>query len=146
MTESELIAQVVQDIRELSGALDRVGETIAESEGQTHARWQLLSAATTGDKTVSQLARRLGLVRQSVQRVADALVQERLVAYKKNPSHSRAPHVRLTPAGKRVLKRLEKRARRFRGLVSKNTTKRSLADLRETVAKLRDAVATAEGD
>ena len=74
ITEPALNAFLVEDVFELSGAFRREGRIIARAEGQTHARWQLLNAALGGDKTVSQIARRLGLARQGVRRVADILV------------------------------------------------------------------------
>ena len=143
-TELELIGLLEEDIFELSGALERVAELIARREGQTHARWQVLKAAASGDETVSQLARRVGRVRQSVQRVADILVDEGLVAYTENPDHKRSPLVGLTRAGSRVLGRLTKRSRRFYGLVAKKTTKRGLGDLRRSVRDLADIVGSLE--
>ena len=146
ITEPELIALLVEDVFELSGALRRVGHIIARAEGQTHARWQLLNAALGGDKTVSQIARRLGLARQGVQRVADILVSEGLALYKSNPDHKRAPLVEASRQGKRVLKRLTKKSRRFRELVGKKTTKRSLANLRGAILTLSEIVIRAEHD
>ena len=50
--------------------------------------------------TVARIARTLGLARQSVQRVADALEAGGLVAYADNPHHRRARLVGLTSAGR----------------------------------------------
>jgi DNA-binding MarR family transcriptional regulator len=144
MTETEVISFLVEEVFELSGALGRVGRVIARSEGQTHPRWQVLSAASGGDRTVSQLARRLGQTRQSVQRLTDLLVSEGLVAYRSNPNHKRSPFVELTREGKRVFGRLTRRSRHFRELVAKKTTKRGLASLRESVGKLAEVVLEVE--
>ena len=146
ISESEIISLLVEDVFELSGALRRVGQVIAKAEGQTHARWQLLNAASGGGMTVAQLAKRLGLARQSVQHMSDVLVSERLLTYKDNPSHRRSPHVELTAGGRRVLKRLTNRSRRFRDLVAKKTSKRGLGNLREGIVKLSDTVASIERD
>ena len=146
ITEAELISFLMEDVFELSGNLRRVGQIIARGEGQTHARWQFLNAAAAGDSTVSDLARRLGLVRQSVQRVADVLVEEGLVAYKDNPHHRRSSLVGLTREGRAVLKRLTRRSQRFRDLVSKKTTKRGLAELRDGVHRLSENVQQVERD
>jgi DNA-binding MarR family transcriptional regulator len=46
----------------------------------------------------------MGLARQSVRRVADALVEDRMAAYDDMSRHRRAQLVRVTPRGKRVLR------------------------------------------
>ena len=58
----------------------------------------------------------------------------------------RAPLVETSRQGKRVLKRLTRKSRRFRELVGKKTTKRSLASLREAILTLSEIVIRAEHD
>ena len=53
------------------------------------------------------LCDRLRLARQSVQRVADVLADDGLVAYEDNPRHRRAKLARLTPEGNRLLARID---------------------------------------
>ena len=52
---------------------------------------------------MAEIARRLRLKRQGVQRLADALADDGLVAYADNPRHRRAKLVRPTAAGLEVL-------------------------------------------
>ena len=87
----------------LNGILAAEGETLARPAGQTTARWQLLAAIEEAPATVAQIARTLGLARQSVQRVADALEGAGLVAYDANPRHRRARLVGMTEEGRVVL-------------------------------------------
>ena len=54
----------------LSGALGAAGDALARPAGQTSARWQVLAGAESGSMTVADIARMLGLQRQSIQRVA----------------------------------------------------------------------------
>ncbi len=56
-----------------------------------------------GRHTVADVARILGLARQSVQRVADLLESEGLIAYADHPRHRRAKLLVLTAAGQEVL-------------------------------------------
>jgi DNA-binding MarR family transcriptional regulator len=57
-----------------------------------------------GDRaTVPDIARRLGLQRQSVQRVADELVADGLARYEDNPRHRRSRLLVTTAAGKSAL-------------------------------------------
>lgn len=104
---------LVADVYELAGELERYGEASARSVGQSGARWKVLSAASVGGQTVAQLARRLGLARQSVQRVADVLESDGLVRYEANPDHQRSPIVALTTQGEQALARLSEAAARW---------------------------------
>lgn len=83
----------------LAGHLTAAGDQLAKPAGQTSARWQVLAAARRGDMSVAQIARVLGVARQGVQRLADVLEGEGLIAYADNPQHQRAKLVRLTEKG-----------------------------------------------
>ena len=87
----------------LGGLLTSEGDRLAAPAGQTSARWQVLAAAEHAPATVANIARALGLARQSVQRIADVLAREGLVAYDDNPDHARAKLVRLAPRGRTAL-------------------------------------------
>ena len=87
----------------LGGLLTSEGDRLAAPAGQTSARWQVLAAAEHAPATVANIARALGLARQSVQRIADVLAREGLVAYDDNPDHARAKLVRLAPRGRIAL-------------------------------------------
>lgn len=52
--------------------------------------------------TVSQLARRLGLSRQAVQRLTSDMASDKIVTFVDNPEDRRAMHVVLTERGKKV--------------------------------------------
>jgi DNA-binding MarR family transcriptional regulator len=77
--------------------------------GLTSARWQVLGAIENEPLSVARIARAMGLARQSVQRLADLLAAEGIVAYRDNPEHRRAKLVELTPLGRRRLDRLNRR-------------------------------------
>jgi DNA-binding MarR family transcriptional regulator len=77
-------------ILQLGGLLTAAGDTLARPAKQTSARWQVLAAVEHAPATVAQIARALGLARQSVQRLADLLSDEGLTAYDDNPDHARA--------------------------------------------------------
>src|SRR6476646_6993728 len=74
----------------LNGLVAAEGEALARPAGQTTARWQVLASVEDAPATVAQVARTLGLARQSVQRVADVLAAGGLVRYEDNPHHARA--------------------------------------------------------
>ncbi|AKU95737.1 Transcriptional regulator, MarR family [Labilithrix luteola] len=87
---------------EANRILRDAGEHLAAAAGQTHSRRMILQAAGEG-ATVPDIARRLGLQRQSVQRVADELVHEGLARYEDNPQHRRSQLLVVTKAGDAAL-------------------------------------------
>jgi len=109
--QADTVPLFIADIYELAGALRRRGEAIANAVGQTQARWQVLSAASDGRKTVPQIARRLGVSRQNVQRIADALVDESMARLVANPDHQISPYLVLTNSGQETLTALSRAAR-----------------------------------
>jgi DNA-binding MarR family transcriptional regulator len=96
-------AVLVADLYEAAGVMRRRGDRIASVAGQSQARWQLLSVVSEGTWTVPHAARRLGLTRQAVQRVADDLRAAGLVRTERNPNHQRSPLIVLTDAGREAL-------------------------------------------
>lgn len=109
MTSDEM-ALLVADVFEAAGALRRLGEHTAQAEGLTQARWQVLSVVSETALTVPQAARRLGVSRQNVQRVANDLVNLGHATYEANPDHRGSPLLTLTPRGHEVLAALTQRA------------------------------------
>jgi len=85
-------------------------EELSRSEKQSRARWEVLVAIGAG-RTVPTIARRMGIARQSVQRVADLLAEARLARFEPNPDHRRSPILRTTEEGSRLRERLERRLR-----------------------------------
>jgi DNA-binding MarR family transcriptional regulator len=97
---------LIADVYELAGRSRATSEALARSEGQTVARWHLMSAVSDGPRSVASAARRLGLQRQSVQRTAGQLVNDGLATLAPDPDDARAPLLSLTDAGHRALARL----------------------------------------
>jgi DNA-binding MarR family transcriptional regulator len=87
----------------LNRSLAAVGDTIAGAAGQTRARSECLQQIGDQPRSVATIAARLEMSRQSVQRVADLLVDDGLATYEENPQHRRAKLLVVTPAGRRAL-------------------------------------------
>src|ERR1700750_3312568 len=90
---SELVVLVFR----LNGMLTAAGDALAAPAGQTSARWRVLAAVEEAPMTVAQIARAWSLARQSVQRVADVLERDGLVAYEPNPAPRRGRLLRAPP-------------------------------------------------
>ena len=83
-------------------------EQMARRAGATRASWRVLAAVAERERTVPQLARRLGVKRQSVQRLADQLVESGRARYDANPDHRRSPLLMVTESGEAALKTLDR--------------------------------------
>jgi DNA-binding MarR family transcriptional regulator len=104
---AEALTELILEVFRLNGRLLTAGDRITSRFGQTSARWQVLGAIPDEPRSVADIARVMGLTRQSVQRTADLLAEDGLVEYAENPAHRRAKLVRLTPRGRRVLDRID---------------------------------------
>ncbi|WP_198170328.1 MarR family winged helix-turn-helix transcriptional regulator [Deinococcus arboris] len=94
------------DLYEAAGAARRVGELIAGTEHQTQVRWQTMYTIAAQRLTVPQVARRMGVSRQNVQRVVGDLERDGLVRFEANPDHRTSPLLVLTEEGQPILDRL----------------------------------------
>lgn len=88
-------------------AVLRHGDTANAPVGQSSARWRLLRAIDDGHTSVADAARFMGSSRQSVQRLADALIDEGLAEAAGQDDDRRLKLLRLTAEGQRVHDALE---------------------------------------
>lgn len=103
----EAFNDVLMRVLSLNGRFTAAGEELAKPAGQSLARWVVLAACEDAPLSVSGIARRLGLARQSVQRIADVLVSEGLCGYQDNPHHQRAKLLEISASGLAVLAQIE---------------------------------------
>jgi DNA-binding MarR family transcriptional regulator len=103
----ETFDALAQQMIQLTRLFTAAGERLTRPAGQTLARWLVLAEVKEGPATVAEIARRLRLARQSVQRIADLLEHDGLAAYEDNPRHRRAKLLRLTPDGHATLRAIE---------------------------------------
>jgi DNA-binding MarR family transcriptional regulator len=146
MEASEQYRLLMADVYELAGLSRRTSEAIARELGQTVARWHVLSVLSAGPCTVPATARRLGLTRQGVQRVAGDLLAARLLQASPNPDHLRSPLLTLTSRGQLVLEQLTQRSDAARGrlLHQAPITADDLAAARTTLRALLQSLATSD--
>ena len=104
--EMNALGELVIEIFRLNGVLLAEGDKLTRDVGLTSARWQVLGAIEVAGRplTVAEIARNMGLTRQSVQRLANELEGERLVAFAENPNHRRAKLVVPTEKGRRAFR------------------------------------------
>jgi DNA-binding MarR family transcriptional regulator len=133
-TEGDAFGEIILEVFRLNGRLIDAGDSIAAPVGQTSARWQVLGAVAGGPASVAQVAREMGLARQSVQRTADLLAADGLVRYADNPHHRRAKLVTMTPKGQRALDYIGRRQARWANRIG---GQHDLEQMRTAAAVLR---------
>ena len=138
-TESgDVLTDVVMRTFRLYGAFLDAAEVMTKPVGLTAAWWQVLGAVLREPLSVSGIAREMGLARQSVQRIADLLVDKGLAEYLPNPAHQRAKLVRPTDEGYAAIARLREAQHEWANRVSAQVFQR---DLRTTLATMTALVA-----
>jgi DNA-binding MarR family transcriptional regulator len=77
------------------------GDLLSADEGLTSARWQVLGAIALAERplTVPQIARRMGLTRQSVHATVNRLARDGFLELGPNADHRRSLLVGLTERG-----------------------------------------------
>lgn len=106
MTEGELFSTAAITSFKLNGQFLAVAEGLAKPAGLTASWWQVLGAVLHEPLPVSGIAREMGITRQSVQRIADLLVDKGLAEYRDNPAHRRAKLVAATAEGLAAVRRI----------------------------------------
>ena len=133
----EALRTLVLEIFRLNGALLRHGAALTAPLGQTQARWQVIGAVAEATRTVPQIARRMGMSRQSVQRVADLLVADGVLRFEPNPDHARSPLLQLTAEGERIEARLNDGGREWSVEIADGLPP---AELERTVDTVREVI------
>jgi DNA-binding MarR family transcriptional regulator len=136
-----LLPLIVADVFELAGRFRATGEDLARTVGQTQARWQVMSAASVGQHTVPQIARRLGVTRQNVQRIADLLVTERWARFEPNPDHRGSPFLILNARGQTALADLTRSAEAYHAKLARKLAGADVKAVHRGLKRLLDATA-----
>ncbi|HEX2884549.1 MAG TPA: MarR family transcriptional regulator [Candidatus Limnocylindria bacterium] len=131
--EQEILSALAKSTFRLNGRFLAIGEELARSTGLTASLWLVLGSVLREPRTVADIARDIGVARQSAQRTADLLVGRGLATYRPNPAHRRAKLLDPTPEGRRAIERIAPAhrayARRLTDTVGLEEAERLLAAL-----------------
>ncbi|GGK97894.1 MarR family winged helix-turn-helix transcriptional regulator [Streptomyces flaveus] len=103
----DLLSRSALGVFRLNGQFLSVAEELARPAGLTAAWWQVLGAILREPLPVSGIARAMGITRQSVQRIADLLVEKSLAEYTPNPAHRRAKLLTPTEEGRAAIAKID---------------------------------------
>lgn len=98
------LGNLIFETLRLAGRLTLSGDALMKDIGLTSARWQVIGVISflPSPRTVSELARTMGLSRQAIQRIVNDLRADDVVCLLPNPSHKRSPLVDLTEKGRKL--------------------------------------------
>jgi DNA-binding MarR family transcriptional regulator len=136
----EAFTDLLGQILGLARRFTVVGEALARPAGQTLARWLVLEAIDAAPATVARIARTMGLTRQSVQRLADVLVQDGLATYEDNPAHRRAKLLRIAPPGRAALRSIQTAQRAWSDALGAELGEADLRQAGAVLARVLQAV------
>lgn len=122
----------------LHGALVATGDEMVADLGLSTARWQVLGMIVDQPLSVSAIARRVGLARQSVQRTADRLAEDGFVHTIPNPDHRSAKLYHLTKQGERVMREVQDRQAEWANGMAEGLSKSNFSIALELVQTLLD--------
>jgi DNA-binding MarR family transcriptional regulator len=139
MTESQkgpVFTAIVLEAFKLGGLLVSEGDQMGSEYGISSARWKILGALSLAGEpqTVPQIARSMGLTRQAVQRLVDAMHENELLLFNENPDHKRAKLISLSKFGKAVFSKMDEKQSRWAMKYSVGITK---AELETTLSVLK---------
>lgn len=100
------LTDVILTTFHLNGRLMDAAQGMAAAGELTAAWWQVIGGVLDEPRSVAEIARRMGMTRQGVQRVADLLVERELAEYRDNPAHRRAKLLACTEAGYWAVRRI----------------------------------------
>ena len=139
---NEALTDFVLSIFRLNGFLLHAADNLTAGSGLTTARWQVLGAVLHEPLTVATVARNMGLARQSVQRVAGALVAEGLCQFLSNPAHRRAKLLSSTDGGLKAVQHLGPKvmawSERVRELVGDSTLSAATVAVKNLLSAIQD--------
>jgi DNA-binding MarR family transcriptional regulator len=129
--------ELILETFRFNGRLLTAGDRLSRPFRLSSARWQVLGAIVEKPLSVAQIARNMGMARQSVQRLADNLEKTGMVEYSPNPDHGRAKLARLSDEGYRVMEALTQSQIRWANGIASNASSGEIASALTLMKSLR---------
>ena len=142
-SKREALNALIDELFQLNGRVLAVADELSTPHGLTGARWQVLGALHLEARplTVAQIARRMGLQRQSVQRLSDILVEQGILTYHENPDHKRAKLVDFTEKGRTVFSQMDEIQREWANSITSDFNMEELEATARVLGKLKSKLA-----
>jgi DNA-binding MarR family transcriptional regulator len=134
--DQKLLSALAKTVFRLNGQFLAIGEELARPAGLTAAQWQVLGAVLESPRSVADIGRETGVTRQSVQRIADLLVDRRLADYRPNPAHRRAKLLTPTIEGRQAIRRIRPHHAAFAERLAEELSSETLEDAAAAVERV----------
>lgn len=135
-TSAEAFTQLILGVFRFNGRLIVAGDHLTKDLGLTSSLWQVMGAIDEESLPIAQIARNMGLTRQSVRRTANILKNRGYVDFHENPNHQRSKLVKLTEQGRSVLEEVTKLQINWANNVSKRIDEKKLKAAIQTINEL----------
>ncbi|MCX7206880.1 MAG: MarR family transcriptional regulator [Proteobacteria bacterium] len=126
----------------LNGLFLDVAEQLAAPAGLTATRWQVIGAVLKEPLTQSEIARRMGITRQSVRRTSLQLVEEGMLHFTSNPSNRKAMLLQPTEKGYGAIKKIKPQHAAFAKRLEERLGKEQMQKILDAMAELRQTLET----
>ncbi|MDH3511516.1 MAG: MarR family transcriptional regulator [Gammaproteobacteria bacterium] len=142
LVRGSVFEHLMQECFQLNRNLVNVTRHLTDDLGVTGAQWGVLGALgqDNAPRTIAEAARRMGLARQSVQRVADALAAQGLVEYLPNSADRRTKLAEVTAAGRTLLAKLEKRQLKWAKRTAGDLSEANIEEAMRLVKQIRERI------
>lgn len=140
--KGSVFTNIVLEVFRLGGLLVSEGDQMGFEYGVTSARWKVLGALSLAGEpqTASQIARSMGLTRQAVQRLVDAMYEDQLLIFHENPDHKRAKLISLSELGEEVYLKLDEKQSEWATKCSIGITKVELETTLSVLKRISDSL------
>src|SRR5262245_3924999 len=143
----EAATELILAIFRANGSVLEAGDVLTAGGGLTSARWQVLGSIALSDRplTVPQIARRMGLTRQSVHASVNRLVRDGLLELAPNEDHRRSPLVRMTKRGGATYDSIDAKQAMWINDLTRGLARRDLETARRVLDELCRRLEAREG-
>ncbi|WP_299191425.1 helix-turn-helix domain-containing protein [uncultured Erythrobacter sp.] len=140
--KGEALTALILETFRINGELLSAGNRLTKPFGLTSARWQVIGAIDEAGQplTVSQIARRMGLARQGVQRIVNDLKKADLLKAEPNIDHKRAPLFSISAHGEAVMSQVNTAQAEWVNSLAENHDPEQIAQALELLQSLRNTL------
>ncbi|MDF2119446.1 MarR family transcriptional regulator [Roseiarcaceae bacterium H3SJ34-1] len=124
------------EIFRINNRINAWGDRFSAGTGLTGARWRVLGSTLPEPKQVAQIARERGMTRQSVQQIANSLVDDGFARFKDNARHKSSKLLEPTALGRKTILQLNARYAGFADALSDGSTAAELRATTKLLARL----------
>jgi DNA-binding MarR family transcriptional regulator len=123
------------------------GDRMTKDLRLSSSRWQIIAQMVHSGEMliVSQLARNMGLQRQTVQLQVDAMVRDGLLVFVENPHHRRSKLVHTTAAGRKAYREALRRQVGWANHTSRDLSAKALMQANATLQTVLERLQAPEG-